>query len=308
MTHHNYRINGAHRGGLEHFKEIDRQRDRFAGVRRVEVVDPTEGRAMDLARRFQSLGVSTLGVEESAAASASSDIVVTGIDDAAETASLLRSATSARLYETGLVVSSDVHGALGGSVLAVQTTLTPDAKEAHADAANVFDRVSALVPARETSKNITERVLNSRPAARARTEMHRRFVEQSADFVEGGAIDAEFRVVDGGSGTGFTATTASAPRTARRRDLKRMALHEIAPAIDTADSARAVVFYDSADPWLYIVLTSFSRGRWVPRRAIELPVQPPPIHPFQLTDPRRDAGRAREVGTPQSALRVFVTD
>jgi len=308
MTHHNYRINGAHRGGLEHFKEIDRQRDRFTGVRQVEVVDPTEGRAMDLARRFQSLGVSTLGIEESAAASASSNIVVTGIDDAVETASLLRSAPSARLYETGLVVSSDVHGALGGSVLAVQTTLTPDAKETHADAVNVFDRVSALVPARETSRNITERVLNSRPAATARSAMHRRFVEQSADYVEGGVIDAEFRVVDGGSGTGFTATTASAPRTARRRDLKRMALHEIAPAIDTADSARAVVFYDTADPWLFVVLASFSRGRWVPRRAIELPVQAPPVRTFQFTDPRRDIGRAREVGTPQSALRVFVTD
>lgn len=308
MTQYNYRINGAHRGGQSHFAEIEKRRGQFAGLRQLEVVDPTAGRAIGLAMQFEELGVPAVGIEQTATTDTSHDMVTTGIDDAAETARLLRGAPSARSYQTGLVVSSDVHGALGGSVLALQTSLTPDAKETTADAVNVFDRVSALAPARETSKNITERVLNSRPAARARSEMHRRFVEQSADFVEGGAIDAEFRVVDGGSGAGFTATTASAPRTARRRDLKKVALHEIAPAIDTADSARAVVFYDTADPWLYIVLASYSRGRWVHRRAIELPVQAPPVRTFQFTDPRRDVGRPREVGTPLSALRVFVTD
>ena len=308
MTHYNYRINGAHRGGQNHFTEIEKRRDRFAGLRQLEVVDPTAGRAADLAAQFGALGIPTVGIEDPASDSSPRDIVMTGIDDAVETARLLENAPFAHLYETGEVVSSDVHGGLGGSVFALQTTLLPEATDTHAHSLNAMKRVAALASTRETSRNITERVLNSRPAARARSEMHRRFVEQSADFVEGGAIDAEFRVVDGGSGAGFTATTASAPRTARRRDLKNMALHEIAPAIDTADSARAVVFYDTADPWLYIVLASYSRGRWIHRRAIELPVQAPPVRTFHFTDPRRDVGRAREIGTPQSALRVFVTD
>lgn len=308
-----YEIIGANRGGKEH---VDSLLTSPAGalIESVRVADPTPGRARDLAGRLSSEGreIDATYLETKAPVESEADIRAIAIDDAQDTADILSAPTQAKLTECTLVVAANTQGDLGGTVRAIGTTLTARADETQAESDAVFGRIAELSPGRRTSKNITDRILNSPQVKFARRGMHDHFSAVSTQFAVDGEQDlSSLWIASGDSGAVSQLDAIEAPHKTLRRDLKRIAVHDVLAAPARGDEAmqrRTVVFYNNAEPRLYFVEAVRSRSSWVVMHTYELPVVLPVSPTIDVSEANRDrddgwVSKAREV-----VSETFVTD
>lgn len=308
MRNLKYRILGANRGGREHTAALLASP---AGtmLESVHIVDPTPGRAQSLAGPFEERGVETTYAEDSAQSRSEVDVLEISIDDATDTADILSNSRSIPLTECGIVVAANIHGDLGGNVIAIGTTLTPAEKEIRSQAEAVFDRIAALSPKRQTSKNITERILNSSQVGLARQGMHDHFVEKSTNLgLEQAEDQSDLFVIDS-RGSEHLIHAVEAHNQPPRRKLKDIAIHEVLPSAPASDPRSGVVFYDNKDhPWLFFVFGQYTRNRWSVLRTIELPVRLPAPRIVELETSEISERKSRISSAREVISETFVTD
>ena len=169
-----------------------------------------------------------------------------------------------------------------------------------------------LAPKRRTSKNITDRIVNSAQVGSARRGIHQHFGAVSPKFALDDAQDlSSLWIANGDSGSVCRLDAIEAPHRTLRRELKRIAACEVLTASSIENEApqrRAVVFYNTVEPQLYFVEAVYSRGRWVVRNTYELPVVLPasPVIDVSETNRSRDGGWV--TNARQAVADTFVTD
>lgn len=299
---------GGNRGGRAFEEQVDKEGVDLSRVRNVEVIDLHEERAEALAETFRDREIPATGVQGTVDLSFKPpEIRITAIDDATDAHRILRGSKDVPLRATGLVVSSDRHGPLGGDVFSLEAVITPGNFQTQEDAEALGERMEWLSPTRETSKNVTTPVLNGTAAKIARTSMHAHFAREVGNLIEGQPVQSAVSLFDSQRGERHHVNLVEVPRHERKHQLKRAATHEILPSLSETGNLAGVAFYSKEDPWIYFVLAKFLRGRWVFRRAIELPVRPP--HVVQIPSQDSRVGRL----TPRTQRsddfsRIFVTD
>ena len=297
---------GGNRGGRAFKKSFDDEIKDSSKLRSVEIVDLDLNRAEALAESYQKSGIPAVGSEGPPNLSHTPSVRVTAIDDAPETLRILQGSKKVPLHATGLVVSSDINGRLGGIVFSLEETLAAGDKRTQLDAEILDERIAWLSPTRETSQNLTAPLLNEGSALFARSAMHSHFARQTNNFIEGKQVQSEISVFDSQSGDRHRIYLLEVPRQESRLRLKRASTREILPSVKETSNLAGIAFYSKEDPWIYFVLAKFYHGRWVFRRAIELPVQRPPVVRIQVQDERDLQPKAltRRI----EASRVYITD
>lgn len=276
MTPHTYRQNGCNRGGTEHASQlVGKLPQRSVSSLAVELVDPEHGRAAALAPILEARGVPVTVRQVPAPLRSPVTVDVYAVDDVGIPARALEAPIRTPLLEVALLVSVPTIEEVGGVVLAIAASVTPDAAAVQDAARVLLSRIAALAPGRHSSARMAAHGVHTIQMPGARHAAHDRLTTQSAAFLTTGQVEPELAVVDGFTRRSYRVRAVEARRETRRRVLKQAALQEILPQVSADSEAGGVAFYELRDPWLYLVLARRTASRWRLDRAIELPVMMP---------------------------------
>ena len=301
-----YEINGAHRGGRDHSQLLlDKiQASPAARIPDVVLCDHHGDRSQELARVFDRQGISVTPQNGRAQAKSKATIRVIAIDDVEDVARISAQPVRNPLVEIGILVSAASVERLGGPVIGIGATLTPDAKETSEKASALFNPIAAMVPERQSSRNMSASLVNSVQMKRTRHGMHDRLTDSSLAYLEHGMASHDLFVIDGLTRAVYPLEVLETRRDTRRQDLKNLVAHEVLPQAMPEETRAGVAFYDPRDPWLYMVLGKRSGSRWHPANVIELPARVP--EPIVVNLGLEESDRARDLNVTES--QVFATD
>lgn len=270
-----YEIHGAHRGGRDHLQLLSDkvQASPVARMPEVGLHDLRADRTQELAHRFERQGVSVTVHDEGAPLEINTAIEVFAIDDAKRVAREVDNCVSSPVLEVGILVAAPTVERLGGQVIALGATLTPGAKEVSRQTRPLFSTVADMTEERQSSRNMSASIVNSVQMDRARSGLHNRLTDSSLDYLERGTVSADIFAVDGRTNGVFTLAVLEARRDTRRQGLKDLVTHEILPQVMEGEDRAGVAFYDSRDPWLYLVFAQKNGSRWRTANIVELPVR-----------------------------------
>jgi len=276
MTTNTYRQNGCNRGGRDHALQLVRKLpDAITRSLQVELVDRERGRAAALAPLLSARGLPVRVHETGAPLASSATVDVYSVDEVEVTARAVEGQVTSSLLEVALLVSVPTVEGVGGVVLALAATITPEAPAVRQAAQGLLGRIAALTPGRQSSALMAAHRVHAGQMPGARHTAHDRLTTQSARFLATGQADPELVLVDGFTRTPYRVTVLDARRETPRRVLRQAALQEVLPQVSHRDETQGVVFYERQDPWLYVVLARRRADRWHLDRAIELPVTMP---------------------------------
>ena len=301
-----YDIHGAHRGGRDHLQLLSDkvQASPVARMPEVGLHDLRADRTQELAHRFERQGVSVTVHDEGAPLEINTAIEVFAIDDAKRVAREVDKPVSSPVLEVGILVAAPTVERLGGQVIALGATLTPDAKEGSQQTRPLFSTVADMTEERHSSRNMSASIVNSVQMNRARSGLHNRLTDSSLDYLERGTVSADIFAVDGRTNGVFTLAVLEARRDTRRQDLRDLATQEILPQVMSAEDRAGVAFYDSQDPWLYLVFARRRGSYWRTANMVEFPVQ----ILGQTVIPVGDLVEERPKSSPATWSRTWVTD
>lgn len=271
-----YEINGAHRGGRDHSQLL---LDKVlaspeAQMPEVSLRDLRADRTQELAHQLERQGVSvTVHHEEAQPESKTAVIRVLAIDDAKRVAREVDKPVKGQVMEVGIIVAAATVERLGGSVIGLGTTLTPNAKEVIQQARPLFGTIADMTEERHSSRNMSASIVNFAQMDRTRRQVHDRLTDSSLDYLERGAVSPDIFAIDGLTSGVFPLEVVETQRDTRRQDLKDLVTHEILPQVMEAEDRAGVAFYDRQDPWLYIVFARKSGAHWRTANIVELPTR-----------------------------------
>ena len=270
-----YEIHGAHRGGRDHSQLLlDKvQASPEARMPEVGLRDLRADRTQELAHLFERQGVSVTVHHEEAPLESKATIEVFAIDDVKRVAREVDRPVRSQVLEVGIMVAAPTVERLGGSVIGLGATLTPDAKEVSQQASAVFNTVADMTEERHSSRNMLSSIVNSVQMKRTRGQTHGRLTDSSLDYLERGTASPDIFAVDGLRRDVSPLEVMETRRDTRRRDLKDLVTHEILPQVMEAEDRAGVAFFDRQDPWLYLVFARRSGSRWRTANTVELPAQ-----------------------------------
>ena len=270
-----YEIHGNHRGGRDHSQLLLDKVKASSEAKNLDVGlrDLRADRSQELAHLYESQGVSVTVNPEGAPLEARTEIDVYAIDDAKRAARVVDRPVMSQVLEVGIMVAAPTVERLGGSVIGLGTTLTRAAKEVSDQARPLFNTVADMAEERHSSKNMSASIVNSSQMEGTRSGLHNRLTDSSLEYLEHGEASPDIFAVDGLTRDVFPLAVMETRRNTRRQDLKDLATYEILPQSMEAEDGAGVAFYDSQDPWLYMVFARRSGPRWRSANTVELPVQ-----------------------------------
>ena len=158
---------------------------------------------------------------------------------------------------------------------------------------------------RFSSRVMSASALNTAQMQRTRTNLHDRLALRSVDFMERGKGDMGLFMIEGLTQQHYPLVAVDVPSNMLRREMQRVATHEILPTIQDVQTA-GVLFYTRSDPRLYGILAANRNGRWHARRSVELPRSMPE---FSRPVKQEDVNPEEDTRTGiSSLLDVLVTD
>ena len=298
-----YEICGNHRGGSEHAKLLV---SKLGGSRislAVRLLDPDPGRAHALMAFFERHGVRAMARRDAAPLASDATVRVLAMDDATAMARIVAEPLRNEVVEAGILVAVPTFEGLGGSVMALGTVLTTEGRETQRQAGLVMNRIAALAGERQSSRHTSAPILNSAQVVTMRRRLHDHLTENSMSFLRRGYVKPSMFVVEGLTQRAYPLVAVESKRRVSRRELKDIASQEILPDLADDNDHGGVVYYDSSDPWLYVLLARIGQPRWHVQRTIEIP--------FEVPAPRRVKVLSAEpnpVPSPVHKLGPVVTD
>ena len=271
-----YEIRGNHRGGRDHSQLLlDKvQASPEAQMPDIGLWDIRANRSQELARSLESQGVSvTVNPEWAPLESKAPLIKVLAIDDAEDVAREVDKPVGSQVLEVGIMVAATTVERLGGSVIGLGTTLTPNAKKVSEQARPLFNNVADLAGERHSSKHMSDLIFNSTQMEGTRSRLHNHLTDSSLEYLEHGSVSPDIFAVDGLTRDVFPLAVIETPRDTRRQQLKDLATYEILPQSMESEDRGGVAFYDSKNPWLYMVFARRNGSRFRTANTVELPVQ-----------------------------------
>ena len=298
-----YEICGNHRGGGEHSKLLMSKAQGTNVHFAVSLLDPEPGRARALAPFFGRQGVRVTARQGEAPLASDANIRVLAMDDATAVARIVERPLRNDLLEAGILMAVPTFQGLGGFVMALGTTLTTGAREAQRQAGAILQRVAVLAGERHSSRQMSLPILNSTQMVRVRWHLHDQLTRSSIDFLERGYAEPAIFAVDGLTQRVYSLVAVETSKHMLRRELRDVTCQEVLPLLAKTKDSAGVVYYDSSDPWLYIVLARNGEQRWHLERTIELPasVPEPSIVKISSSEPS-------PTPSPVQKARISVTD
>lgn len=277
----NYQIDGTNRGGTLHATLLARKLEGRVGDVALALNDIEPGRSARLARQLSQQGIEVKAYVQSAHVSPDAHVQCLAVDNPSPLVPILESAVRTPLLEIGQLLSPS---AGSGSVFGIGVVLSRSDLSGRQDALQIFSRLSALAPERKTSRVMSSPIRHSVQMLPVRHWLHDYLTEKSVHFIKGRETTSEFRVFDGLAQGNYPAVIAEAGRGTKRRDLRGVALHDLAP--HTLDGRFAVIFYDRTEAWIYVVLAMRRTSRPHLVSAVELPSAVPAPPPLPMVSAR----------------------
>ena len=298
------KIDGAGRGGK---KYCDLMTHKLAAtdhrhVITVHLSDPQADRAEEVAVQCRREGLLATARQEFAPVRSGATIRTLAMDHAPAFNRIIAEPITNDVLEMGFLTATPTFGSLGGSVIGLGATLTPNAPAIHERANVITNQFSRMAPERLTSRNISELALNSIQAADTRHQVHDRLTASSLNYLNKSEVEAELFAIDGLTRNTYALDVVETRRNMLRAELVEVATQEIIPQMENGNGHGGVVFFDQRELWLYFVLCHKIGTRWSVQHAVEFPAValPPVVMPQIMEIPQPRAKTA--------FLETFVTD